>query len=220
MGHGPHAPIHHQHTPDHGGAQIRRARLYEIGATIGFLGRRRRVYDDLVTLSGARPGQRVLDVGCGTGYFSRRAAPAVTPGGQVVGIDPSLPVIEYAARRAPANCTFRTASAQELPFGDASFDVIISSLAFHHLPDGDRLVALREMRRVLRPGGRLLLVDYGRVPHHLRLAKALGMASGHADRHAPSSELPGLAEQAGFHITGSGDRRPSLHYVQGAARAA
>ncbi|MEV0323067.1 class I SAM-dependent methyltransferase [Streptomyces sp. NPDC050658] len=220
MGFGKHVPIRRQHSQGHGGAQIRRARLYEISAAIGFLGRRRRVYDGLVVLSGARPGQRILDVGCGTGYFSRRAAASVTPGGRVTGIDPSQPMIEYATRRAPANCTFQTASAQELPFGDASFDVIVSSLAIHHLPDGDRLVALREMRRVLRPGGRLLLVDYGRLPRHLRLTKALGMTSGHADRLAPGSELPGLAEQAGFHITDIGDRWPSLHYVLGALQTA
>jgi ubiquinone/menaquinone biosynthesis C-methylase UbiE len=207
----------HQPTADHGNhgdALIRRARLYELGAAIGFLGRRRQVYDGLVALSGARPGDRILDIGCGTGYFTRRAAHAVAPGGHAIGIDPSRPVVDYATTRAPANCTFQTASAQALPHADASFDVVISSLAIHHLAPADRPTAVGEMRRVLRPGGRLLIVDYRQQPRHLRLANLIGALSKHAGQHTPTADLADLITQAGFHVTGTGDRWPSLHYVQ------
>jgi SAM-dependent methyltransferase len=73
---------------DASGGLIRRARLYEFSAAVAFAGRRRRVYDRLVAQSGAAAGNRVLDIGCGTGYFARRIAPAVEPGRTVVGIDP------------------------------------------------------------------------------------------------------------------------------------
>jgi len=197
----------------HSGGPIRRPRLYEYGAAIGFLGRRRWVYDDLVAYSGAQPGDQILDIGCGTGYFSRRAARAVAPGGHVVGIDPSQPVIEYATRLGVANCTFQLASAQALPYPDVSFDVVMSSLAIHHLPPDDRPIALREAYRVLRPGGRLLIADF-RPPRNRIANRLIGALTGHAMQHNPVGRLADLIAQAGFHITGSGDRRPWLHYVQ------
>lgn len=206
----------HGHADDHSGRLIRRARLYEYGAAIGFLGRRRRVFDDLVAQSGAQPGDQILDIGCGTGYFTRRAARAVTPGGHVVGIDPSRPVIDYATRLAPANCTFQLASVQALPYPNASFDVVISSLAIHHLPPDERPTALREAYRVLRSGGRLLIADF-RPPRN-RVANLIGALAGHGMRHNPVGRLAGLIAEAGFHVTGSGDRwlwlHPWFHYVQ------
>ena len=206
------------HADDGSGGLIRRARLYEFFAAVGFGGFRRRVFDDLVALAGARPGDEVLDVGCGTGYFSRRAAPAVLPSGRVVGIDPSAPVIEYARRVSPPNCTFRVAGAEALPLYDASMDLVISSLAVHHIPPELRATALREAFRVLRPDGRLFIADFrpprNRVANHL-----VGMLSGHAMQHNPIHELDGLITEAGFEITGRGDRRPLLHYVHAARPA-
>lgn len=64
----------HGYAEDGSGGLIRRARLYQIFAAIGFAGRWRRVYDDLVILGGARPGEAILDVSCGTGYLTRQVA--------------------------------------------------------------------------------------------------------------------------------------------------
>jgi ubiquinone/menaquinone biosynthesis C-methylase UbiE len=199
----------------HSDGLIHRPRMYEYSAAIGFIGRRRRVYDDLLVRSGAQPGDEVLDIGCGTGYFSRRAARVVAPDGHVVGIDPSRPVIDYATRVAPATCTFQTARAEALPYPDASFDLVISSLAFHHLPPVERPTALRESYRVLRPGGQLLVADFRRRPLHNRIADSfIGALAGHTTPHNPIDQLASLIAQAGFQVTGSGDHWPSLHYVQ------
>jgi ubiquinone/menaquinone biosynthesis C-methylase UbiE len=196
---------------------ITRPRLYEFVAGLGFLGLRPQVYDGLVRASGAQPGERVLDVGCGTGYFARRAALAVGPTGRVVGIDPSEPMVRHARRLAPSNCEFHVAGAEAIPEPDASFDLAISSLAIHHIPHELRPAAMAELFRLVRPSGRVLVADF-RPPRGALASHLVGALTGHAMRHNPVGELASLLTGAGFTITGSGDRRPMLHYVT-AARA-
>jgi ubiquinone/menaquinone biosynthesis C-methylase UbiE len=202
--------VGHHHEQDSGGV-ITHPRAYEVFANAWFLGQRRRVFDRLVAASGAHRGERVLDVGCGTGYFSRRIAGAVSPDGTVVGIDPSEPMLAYATQHAPANCTFQVAGAEDLPFEDASFDLIVSSLAFHHIPTEQRGDAVREMFRVLRPRGMLLIAD-ARPPELPILKTLISGAIGHAMAHDISRQLRELIVEAGFTITSSGDV-PLLGYI-------
>jgi len=180
----PHGPA-----DDGSGGLIRRARLYEAVAAIGYVGRRRHVYDILVTRSGAKPGDHVLDIGCGTGYLTRRAARAVVPGGRVTGIDPSRPVIAYARRHSPPVCRYVAAGAQQLPLPDASVDVAVSAMALHHLPAADRPAALAEIARVLCPGGILLLADF-RPPANPIASHMIGAITGHAMQHNPIDAAP------------------------------
>ncbi|MEV0288708.1 class I SAM-dependent methyltransferase [Kribbella sp. NPDC050820] len=195
------------------GGHIEHARRYELAAAIGFAGQRARVYDGLVRLADVRAGDQVLDIGCGTGYLTRRAAMAAGPSGRVVGIDPSPDVVAYANEHAPTNTSFQLAGAERLPLGEATFDVVVTSLAIHHIPPADRGSAFAEMFRVLKPGGRLLVADFrpprGRVLNHL-----IGALSGHAMQHNPIDELPALITSAGFDVAETGDRRPFLRFVR------
>jgi SAM-dependent methyltransferase len=203
-----------QRQTGHGsGGHIDQPRLHKYAAAIWFLGQRRRVYDRLIALSGAQEGDAVLDVGCGTGYLTRRAARAVGPRGRVVGVDPAAPAIAYARGVSPPQCEFRVAGAEAIPEPDASFDVVVSSLAIHHIAPEARPVAFGEMHRVLRPGGRLLIADF-RPPRNRPLNRLIGALSGPAMQHNPIGQLAGLIADAGFEINDSGDRWPWLRYVQ------
>ena len=102
-------------------------------------------------------GQRVLDVACGSGVLTRRIADAVGPGGSVVGLDRNPGMLAVAARLAPA-ITWQQGEAEALPFEDGAFDRVVSQ--FGLMLFSDRAAALREMRRVLRPDGRLALAVF------------------------------------------------------------
>jgi ubiquinone/menaquinone biosynthesis C-methylase UbiE len=117
----------------------------------------------LLALASPALGERVLDVACGTGLVSIEAARAVGPSGQVVGIDLSERMVEAAQTRlrdrSLSNCKFSRMDAEALALADASFDVALCSLGLMYMPDPER--ALREMTRVLRPGGRVALAVWG-----------------------------------------------------------
>jgi SAM-dependent methyltransferase len=103
-------------------------------------------------------GMRVLDAGCGTGDDVRTLSAIVGSQGSVVGVDASTAMIEEARMRGtPPNAEFIVASIERLPFADACFDAARAERLFQHLPDPQ--AAALELRRVLKPGGSLLLLD-------------------------------------------------------------
>jgi len=143
------------------GHLIRWARYYDRGMALFTLGREARMRSHTVEAAGIQPGERVLDVGCGTGTLALAAAERTGGRGEVVGIDPSAAMIAVAREKAAgrAGVRFEIAAIESLPFADASFDVALSSLMFHHLPRPLQRAGLIELRRVLRPSGRLIIVD-------------------------------------------------------------
>jgi len=116
-----------------------------------------------LNFAGVRSGQHVLDVGCGTGVVARDLVERVGERGKVVGIDPSERLIEVAVRRMEegglrGRIEFRAADGAALPFPDGSFDLVVASAVFGHIPNG--LQVLVEMVRVTRSGGTVVVFDH------------------------------------------------------------
>jgi ubiquinone/menaquinone biosynthesis C-methylase UbiE len=109
-------------------------------------------------LIGIAPGERILDVGCGSGVVTRDAARRVAPGGMVVGLDPSPALLTVAREIADQESVggliqWREGDARSLPFGDGEFDAALAVTSLAHIPGGEQ--AIPEMVRVVRPGGRV-----------------------------------------------------------------
>jgi ubiquinone/menaquinone biosynthesis C-methylase UbiE len=137
--------------------------FYDFTVRLMMLGRERAFRERLLGLAHLKPGESVLDVGCGTGTLIIAARRYVGPAGGVTGIDASPEMLaraERKARKAGATVLFKRAAAQALPFPDAQFDAVFSTMMFHHLPREGREECAGEMRRVMKPGGRVLVVDF------------------------------------------------------------
>lgn len=154
-----------------------------------------------------RPGHRVLDVACGTGVVTRLTAERVGPDGAVAGLDinPAMLAVARSVPSSGAAIEWHEASAESLPLADGSFDVVLSSLGLQFVPD--KASALREMRRVLAPDGRLAIATAGPTPplfaileqalaRHLN-PDAAGFVRAVFSLHEPQ-ELEKLASGAGF----------------------
>ena len=145
------------------------ARFYDLMVWLLTFGRERSFRERLVELARLQPGESVLDVGCGTGSLAIAAKGRVGPTGIVHGIDASPEMIARATRKAEkagVTVNFRTAVVEALPFPDRQLDVVLSTLMLHHLPRATREQSAREIRRVLKPGGRVLAVDFGMPGRH------------------------------------------------------
>jgi ubiquinone/menaquinone biosynthesis C-methylase UbiE len=120
-----------------------------------------------------QPGQSVLDVACGTGILARTVAERIGPNGTVVGVDPNEGMLAVARRKAPT-IEWRDGRAETLPFEANSFDAVVSQFGLMFFQD--RRVAIQEMIRVLRPGGRLVVAVWDSVenfPVYAELANLL-----------------------------------------------
>jgi SAM-dependent methyltransferase len=163
--------------------------------------------EDLLRRAAPGPGERVLDVACGTGAVARQVAPMVGAAGTVVGLDVS-PAMLGVARSLPAPSgpaiAWREGSAVALPFPDAAFDLVLCQQGLQFF--ADRLAAVREMRRVLAPGGRVVLSVSRGVEHqpvYAALNEAMARHLGSPAMAAPfalgdAEELRALLTEAGL----------------------
>ena len=179
------------------------ARFYDLMVWLLTRGRERAFRDRLIELAALKTGESVLDVGCGTGTLAIAAKRRVGPTGNVHGIDASPEMIARATRKAKkagADVTFRTTIVEELPFPDRQFDAVLSTLMLHHLPRPTREQCAREIHRVLKPGGRVLAVDFGAPAGHRK-----GII-GHLHRrgHVALDSVIELLSKSGLTVVDSG----------------
>jgi ubiquinone/menaquinone biosynthesis C-methylase UbiE len=159
----------------------------------------------MITRLGLGPGQRVLDVGCGTGDDVRRLAGLVAPSGRAVGVDLSLAMVNEARSRAAGSdlpVEFHQGDITHLDFPDATFDAARGERVLLHAPDAAAAVA--EMARVTRPGGRLVVfdLDMGTValdhPDLVTTRRIMSALSDKVSNGCIGRQLPRLFRQAGL----------------------
>lgn len=177
----------HPHTT---GSIIRWARLYD------FLFARKpsAEHKRAVKAAAPKPEEKALDVGCGPGTLAILIARKVGPEGEVVGIDASTEMIDVARKKATkqgSTARFEPAAIESLPFGNNSFDLATSTYMLHHLPEDVQARGLAEVRRVLKPGGRFVIVDFSSDSHSFfgHLLSILGHAHGQSSFPALEAKL-------------------------------
>ncbi len=195
--------------PQTRGLVITWARRYDLLVWFVMLGREQAFRQMTAGLAQLQPGETVLDVGCGTGTLALVARQRVGETGRVCGIDPSTQMIARARRKAARRglaIDFQVGVIEQLAFPDHSFDVVLSTMMMHHLPDDLKRQGLAEIARVLKPGGRLLVLDF----------------RGHVGPgHSGIQDQPALMREAGFSQVETGKTGfPGLGFAPGRSNTA
>ena len=185
--------------PETKGRTIRHwAPLYDVAGWLMSFGQLPAIRRQSLAVADLQPGERVLDVGCGPGSLTIPAARKVGKDGTATGIDASPEMIDVAkgkAQKQGVQIDFRVAPIEALPFEDGEFDVVLSSLMLHHLPDDVKALGLGEVLRVLKPEGRLIAIDI--AGGHGPLAFVMGLL-GHKLPRDYAERLQEIMKTAGF----------------------
>jgi len=153
-------------------------------------GQERKFRDLTLDLACVVAGETILDVGCGTGTLALAAIERVGESGRVIGVDPAAQLVARARKKAARlelRPEFHEAGIETLPLPDDSIDAALGTFMMHHVPSELVRRGLNEVTRVLKPGGRLLLVDFERAEHAHAPVGALGI-----------QDIPHLMREAGL----------------------
>ncbi len=168
----------------------------------------------IVEMAKIKAGDRVLDVGCGSGNLTLAASKSAGHSGSVYGIDPSPEMIAVARQKAQGSglkAAFDVGLIEQLAFPDAAFEVVICRLMLHHLPDDLKRRGFAEILRVLKPGGLFFAVDF-KPPTNPILAHLALVLVGHKMMMASGKigDIPPMLAETGFVEVASGPTRSAL----------
>jgi ubiquinone/menaquinone biosynthesis C-methylase UbiE len=225
-----HKQLEEESIPQTKGRTITWAWLYDY--VVGFLslGREQAMRRMTLDLAQLQVGESVLDVGCGTGALTRLARERVGESGMVYGRDAAPQMITVARRKAARHnlaIDFQVGLIEQIAFPDDSFDVVLSSLMMHHLPEELKRQGLAEIARVLKPGGRLLVLDIqpqqsqsdqSRIRRHMqqRGSHAFFALLLHAGLERGIEDLSPVMKEVGFsQIETGGTKFRSLGFAMG-----
>lgn len=184
------------------GILLHDAARYDMLARVLTFGREGRFRELMLRPMKLKLGEDMLDVACGTGTLAIAAAKMIGPDGSVIGVDASQEMVDRAqgkARDAGLAVTFFQATAQGLPFEAGRFDVVSGTLMLNHLSKPARAAFAREALRVLRPGGRLVLVDFGKPAQRSKLPRI------HRHGHVDMSAVAQVLQEHGFDVIETGE---------------
>jgi ubiquinone/menaquinone biosynthesis C-methylase UbiE len=184
------------------GLVLHKAFLYDLLLSFLSFGKESEMRERALSLARLSSGENVLDIGCGTGTLAITAKRQVGRNGYVCGIDASPEMLARAskkARKSGLQVDFRNALVESMPFRDGQFDVVLSTLMLHHLPGKLRKQCAAEVRRVLKPGGRLLAIDFVTAP-----SKKGIVAHFHRHGHINLAEMVTIFQEAGLNISDRG----------------
>lgn len=194
-------------------------KTYDITVRLLSLGQEQKLRQTTLELARIQPGEQILEVGCGTGTLTLAAKSKAGPESQVTGIDVAPDMIETArqkAAKAGLAVHFQVGRIEAIPFPDNQFDLVLSSLMLHHVPgNASKQQGMQEMFRVLKPGGRLVIVDAALPKNPLLRGLATLIVGKDMLAHSVEEFIP-LLEKAGFDGIESGPTKSSfLEYLKG-----